>query len=152
MYEQINSQFLSLGKTFADAAVKAQGVALAGFEKIADVQLKAVEKQVNASSAFWSEASEIRDFDGAKAIWPKGVALAKESAEKLYNTNQELLGITLKTFFMAMDGRYACNAGAIAGDGHGWHAPPSPQPSPASGRGRQCRSNCRRWPWNPINR
>ena len=97
MYEQINSQFLSLGKTFADAAVKAQGVALAGFEKIADVQLKAVEKQVNASSAFWSEASEIRDFDGAKAIWPKGVALAKESAEKLYNTNQELLGITLKT-------------------------------------------------------
>lgn len=97
MYEQINSQFLSLGKTFADAAVKAQGVALAGFEKIADVQLKAVEKQVNASSAFWSEASEIRDFDGAKAIWPKGVALAKESAEKLYNTNQEVLGITLKT-------------------------------------------------------
>ena len=97
MYEQINSQFLSLGKTFADAAVKAQGVALAGFEKIADVQLKAVEKQVTASSAFWSEASEIRDFDGAKAIWPKGVALAKESAEKLYNTNQELLGITLKT-------------------------------------------------------
>ena len=97
MYEQSNSQFLSLGKTFADAAVKAQGVALAGFEKIADVQLKAVEKQVNASSAFWSEASEIRDFDGAKAIWPKGVALAKESAEKLYNTNQELLGITLKT-------------------------------------------------------
>ena len=97
MYEQINSQFLSLGKTFADAAVKAQGVALAGFEKIADVQLKAVEKQVNASSAFWSEASEIRDLDGAKAIWPKGVALAKESAEKLYNTNQELLGITLKT-------------------------------------------------------
>ena len=66
-------------------------------EKIADVQLKAVEKQVNASSAFWSEASEIRDFDGAKAIWPKGGALAKESAEKLYNTNQELLGITLKT-------------------------------------------------------
>ena len=97
MYEQINSQFLSLGKTFADAAVKAQGVALAGFEKIADVQLKAVEKQVNASSAFWSEASEVRDFDGAKAIWPKGVALAKESAEKLYNTNQEVLGITLKT-------------------------------------------------------
>ncbi len=97
MYEQFNSQFLSLGKTFADAAVKAQGVALAGFEKIADVQLKAVEKQVNASSAFWSEASEVRDFDGAKAIWPKGVALAKESAEKLYNTNQELLGITLKT-------------------------------------------------------
>lgn len=97
MYEQFNSQFLSLGKNFADAAVKAQGVALAGFEKIADLQLKAVEKQVNASNAFWSEASEVRDFEGAKAIWPKGVQLVKESAEKLYNTNQEVLGVTLKT-------------------------------------------------------
>jgi hypothetical protein len=97
MYEQINSQFLSLGKNFADAAVKAQSVALASFEKIADLQLKAVENQVNASSAFLSEASEVRDFDGAKAIWPKGIQLAKESAEKLYSTNQEVLGLTLKT-------------------------------------------------------
>jgi hypothetical protein len=97
MYAQINSQFLSLGKNFADAAVKAQSVALASFEKIADLQLKAVENQVNASSAFLSEASEVRDFDGAKAIWPKGIQLAKESAEKLYSTNQEVLGLTLKT-------------------------------------------------------
>lgn len=97
MYEQINSQFLSLGKNFADAAVKAQSVALAGFEKIADLQLKAVENQVNVSSAFWSQASEVRDFEGAKAIWPKGVQLAKQSAEQLYSTNQEVLGLTLKT-------------------------------------------------------
>jgi phasin family protein len=97
MYEQINSQFLSLGKNFADAAFKAQGIALAGFEKIADLQLKAVENQVNVSSAFWSQASEVRDFEGAKAIWPKGVQLAKESAEKLYSTNQEVIGLTLKT-------------------------------------------------------
>ena len=97
MYEQMNSQFLSLGKSFADAAVKAQSVALASFEKIADLQLKAVENHVNASSAFLSEASEVRDFDGAKAIWPKGIQLAKESAEKLYSTNQEVFGLTLKT-------------------------------------------------------
>ena len=97
MYEQMNSQFLSLGKNFADAAVKAQSVALASFESIAGLQLKAVENHVNASSAFWAEASEVRDFEGAKAIWPKGVALAKESAEKLYATNQEVIGLTLKT-------------------------------------------------------
>src|SRR5690349_10598164 len=36
---------------------------------------------------------------------------------------------------MAMDGRYAENAGAIFGDGHGW---------PVC---RKCRSNFRRWPW-----
>lgn len=97
MYEQMNSQFLSLGKNFADAAVKAQSVALASFESIAGLQLKAVENHVNASSAFWAEASEVRDFEGAKAIWPKGIQLAKESAEKLYATNQEVIGLTLKT-------------------------------------------------------
>ncbi len=97
MYEQFNSQVLALGKNFADATVKAQSLALAGFERIADLQLKAVESQVHASTAFWSEASEIRDFESAKAIWPKGVQLAKESAEKLYSTNQDVLGITLKT-------------------------------------------------------
>ncbi len=97
MYEQMNSQFLSLGKNFADAAVKAQSVALAGFESIAGLQMKAVENHVNASNAFWAEASEVRDFEGAKAIWPKGIQLAKDSAEKLYATNQEVIGLTLKT-------------------------------------------------------
>ncbi|MBK7012516.1 MAG: phasin family protein [Xanthomonadales bacterium] len=97
MYEQMNSQFLSLGKNFADAAVKAQSVALASFESTAGLQLQAVENHVNASNAFWAEASEVRDFEGAKAIWPKGIQLAKESAEKLYATNQEVIGLTLKT-------------------------------------------------------
>ncbi len=97
MYDQMNSQFLSLGKNFADAAMKAQSVALAGFESIAGLQMKAVENHVNASNAFWSEASEVRDFEGAKAIWPKGIQLAKDSAEKMYATNQEVLGMTLQT-------------------------------------------------------
>ncbi|MBX3691699.1 phasin family protein [Dokdonella sp.] len=97
MYEQFNSQLLALGKNFADATVKAQGVTLEGFERIADLQIKSIESQVSAASAFWSEAAEVRDFDGAKAIWPKGVQLAKQSAEKLYSTGQEVIGVTLKT-------------------------------------------------------
>jgi hypothetical protein len=36
---------------------------------------------------------------------------------------------------MAMDGRYAGNAGAISGNGHGW---------PVC---RKCRSNFWQWPW-----
>ena len=97
MYEQFNSQLLSLGKNFADATVKAQGLQLESFERIANLQIKAIENHVNATSAFWSEASVVRDLDGAKAIWPKGVQLAKQSAEKLYSTSQEVLGVTLKT-------------------------------------------------------
>lgn len=97
MYEQMNSQFLSLGKNFADAAAKAQSLAMANFENIAGLQMKAVENQVSASNAFWTEAAEVRDFEGVKAIWPKGIQLAKESAEKLYATNQEVIGLTMKS-------------------------------------------------------
>ena len=97
MFEQINSQSLALGKSYADTFVKAQSLTLESFERITGVQLKALENRVNAAVEFWTEASEIRDFDGARAMWPKGVQLAKENAEKIYATGQEVFGIALKT-------------------------------------------------------
>ncbi len=97
MFEQINSQSLALGKNYTEALVKAQGVALSSFERITELNLKTFEDRVKASVDFWTEAAEVRDFDGLKAIWPKGVQLAKESAEKLYANSQEVLGISLKT-------------------------------------------------------
>ncbi|GAA0715754.1 phasin family protein [Dokdonella soli] len=97
MFEQINTQSLALGKSYADAFVKAQGLALASFERITELNLKTFEDRVKASVDFWSEAAEVRDFEGAKAISAKGVQLAKESAEKLYANSQEVLGVSLKT-------------------------------------------------------
>lgn len=97
MFQQINTQVLALGKNFADTAFKAQSLALEGFEKIAGLQLKTLENQVNATTAFLSEAFEARDFETAKAVWPKGVNLVKESTEKLYSTSQEVFGVGLKT-------------------------------------------------------
>jgi phasin family protein len=97
MFEQINAQSLSLGKSYADAFVKAQTVALEGFERITDLQIKTLEDRVNAAVQFWSEAAEVRDFEAARAFWPKGVQLAKENAEKMYATGQEVFGVTLKT-------------------------------------------------------
>ena len=97
MFEQINSQSLALGKSYADTFVKAQGLALAGFERITELNLKTFEERIKASVEFWSEAAEVRDLEGAKAIWPKGVQLAKESAEKFYANSQEVLGVSVKT-------------------------------------------------------
>lgn len=97
MIEQYNNQVLAFSKSFAEAAFKVQGLALQSFEKIADLQLKAIENRANATAAFVTEALEVRDFDGLKAIWPKGVTLAKESAEKAYANSQEVFGITVKT-------------------------------------------------------
>jgi phasin family protein len=97
MFEQINTQSLSLGKSYADAFVKAQGLALAGFERITELNLKTFEDRVKASVEFWTEAAEVRDLEAAKAISAKGVQLAKESAEKLYANGQEVLGVSMKT-------------------------------------------------------
>ena len=97
MFEQINTQSLSLGKSYADAFVKAQGLALAGFERITELNLKTFEDRVKASVEFWTEAAEVRDLEAAKAFSAKGVQLAKESAEKLYANGQEVLGVSMKT-------------------------------------------------------
>lgn len=97
MFEQINNQTLAFGKTYADTFAKAQSLSLQSFERIAGLQLKAFEDRMNATVQFWSEAAGVRDLDGAKAIWPKGVQLAKDNAEALYATGQEVLGESLKT-------------------------------------------------------
>jgi phasin family protein len=97
MFEQLNTQSLALGKSYADTFVKAQSLALASFERITELNLKTFEDRVKASVEFWSEAAEVRDFEAAKAISAKGVQLAKESAEKLYANSQEVFGVSLKT-------------------------------------------------------
>ena len=97
MYEQMNSQFLTMSKSFADTAFKAHSLALEGFERITALQMKTLENRVAAAAEFWSEAAEVRDLDGMKAIWPKSVNLVKESSEKMYANSQEAFGVTLKT-------------------------------------------------------
>lgn len=97
MFEQINQPVFAFGKQLADSTLKAQALALANFEQVANLQLKTLEGRVNATFAFLGEAAEVRDFDGVKAIWPKGISLVKESGEQLYAASQEALGHNVKT-------------------------------------------------------
>jgi phasin family protein len=97
MYEQISTQFLAFGKSFTDNAFKAHSLAVEGFERITDLQVKTLENRVNATVEFWSEAAEVRDFDALKAFWPKGVNLVKETNERFYANGQEVFGVSLKT-------------------------------------------------------
>ncbi len=97
MYDQIPNQLLSFGKQAIDATFKAQHLALENFEKVAGLQLKTLEDRVGATLAFLGEVSEARDFEAAKTVWPKGIALAKESGEQLYAVSQEALNASLKT-------------------------------------------------------
>ncbi|MEO5623225.1 MAG: phasin family protein [Dokdonella sp.] len=97
MFEQINTQSVAFGKSYTDTLVKAQGYALAGLERITELNLKTFEDSVKATVDFWSQAAEVRDLEGVKAFSQKGMDLAKESAAKLYANSQEVAGVSMKT-------------------------------------------------------
>jgi phasin family protein len=92
-----NNQALALTKSLADTTFKAHTLALESLERLTNLQFKAIENRVTATADFFSEAAEVRDFDDMKTIWPKGVNLVKETAEKIYANSQEAFGISVKT-------------------------------------------------------
>ena len=92
-----NNPFASTARQFAQSALKANTLALEGFENIMKLQLKGFESGIQSSVAFMSEAADVSDMDDAKSIWPKSASLVKDSSEQLYATSQEMMGQALKT-------------------------------------------------------
>jgi Phasin protein len=97
MYEQINEQFAKTTRQFADASAQVSRLALENTEAVFGLQLATIEENMNATFAFWGELAEVRDIDGMKAVWPKGVQIARESVERSIGTGQEVFGRTMKT-------------------------------------------------------
>lgn len=94
---QINDQFASASRQFADTAGEVSRLALSNAEQVFGLQLATIEQNVNAAFAFWGELAETRDVDGLKTLWPKGVQIARENVQRSLSTGQEVLGRTLKT-------------------------------------------------------
>lgn len=97
MSTQFTLPFASVARQFAQSALQANTLAFEGFERIVNLQLKSAEAGLKSSVEFLSEAGDVADLEGAKDIWPKSVALVKNSSEQLYSTSQEVLGQALKT-------------------------------------------------------
>ncbi|MBK8066857.1 MAG: phasin family protein [Rhodanobacteraceae bacterium] len=97
MYEQASNQFLALSKQAAETFIKANAIAVEGFEKLIDIQLKTIEDRVKVATDLMGQAGEVRDLDGVRAAFPKSVSLVKDSAEKFYATSQEVAGVLTKT-------------------------------------------------------
>ena len=91
------SQLSTATRQFADVAGKINRLALENAEETFGLQLATFEENVNAAFAFWGEIAEVRDFDGLKAVWPKGVQIARENIERTVSTGQEVFGRTVKT-------------------------------------------------------
>lgn len=96
MFQPFNEQFAAATRQFAETAAQANRLALESAEAVFGLQLAAVEERVNATFAFFGEAAEVRDLDGLKTLWPKGVQVARENLERGVSTGQEVFGRTLK--------------------------------------------------------
>ncbi|HEX2082058.1 MAG TPA: phasin family protein [Xanthomonadaceae bacterium] len=91
------SQLNTATRQFADVAGKINRLALENAEQAFGLQLATFEENVNAAFAFWGEIAEVRDFDGLKTVWPKGVQIARENIERTVSTGQEVFGRVVKT-------------------------------------------------------
>lgn len=97
MYPNINEQFTAAARQFADTAAQVNRLALAGAGKAVGLQLSTLEQNTSAAFAFWGELAEVRDLDGLKAAWPKGVQVARESIERSVSAGQEVIGQAVAT-------------------------------------------------------
>jgi hypothetical protein len=94
---QFNEQFTAAARQFTETAAQVNQLALENAEKVFALQLGILEENASAAFAFLGEAAEIRDFDGYKALWPKGAQIARENVERTINAGQEVFARTLKT-------------------------------------------------------
>jgi hypothetical protein len=97
MYQQFNEQFAKSTRQFADTTAQVGRLALANTEAVFGLQLNAIEENMNATFAFFGELADVRDIDGLKTVWPKGVQVARENVERTIGAGQEVFGRTLKT-------------------------------------------------------
>jgi hypothetical protein len=97
MYEQINAQFAGMTKQFTDAAAKANAIAIENAERVFGLQMKTFEANLSATADFFNEAAELRQPADFNALLPKGLQVAKENAERAYQSNQEVFGEVIKT-------------------------------------------------------
>jgi hypothetical protein len=97
MYQQFNEQFTAASRQFADTAAQINRLAIENATQVFGLQLAALEAGATAAFAFFGEVAEVRSPEQLKAVWPKGLQVAKENVERSIATGQDVFGRTLKT-------------------------------------------------------
>jgi ElaB/YqjD/DUF883 family membrane-anchored ribosome-binding protein len=96
MYAQFNEQFAAATRQFADTAARINRLTLENAEAIVGLQLAALEERTSATFAFLGEASQVRDLDGAKNLFPRGAQIARENVERALTTGQDVVNRNVK--------------------------------------------------------
>jgi hypothetical protein len=97
MTQQIDTQVFAYARQFADSAFKAQALVLKGLEQAAGLQLGTLEQQSRSAAEFLFAAGELRDADGLRGLWDKGVALSRAQTEQAVALTQGLVAVGRQT-------------------------------------------------------
>ena len=90
-------QFNNTARQFADAAASIHHLALENASKVFGLHMAALEDNMNATFAFAGELLDVRDPEGLKSVWPKGLQVARTNAERSFGAVQEAFAGTIKT-------------------------------------------------------
>jgi hypothetical protein len=96
MSAQFDSSFSQYTHQFAAAASRANRLALENAESVFGLQLKTLEKNVNATADFLGQFADVSDLGSVQSLWPKGLQIARDNLERLATANQEAVGLSLK--------------------------------------------------------
>ncbi|RRN56344.1 phasin family protein [Pseudoxanthomonas sp. SGNA-20] len=97
MSYQFNEQLSAYTHQFAAVAARVNRLALENAESLFGVQLRTLEKNVEATTSYLGELAEARDLDAYRTLLPKGLQVARDNAERVAAAGQEVIGLTLKT-------------------------------------------------------
>jgi len=93
----LNEQFSKTAGQFTEAAANVNRLALANVEKTFGLHMAALEENIHAAFAFAGELVDVRDAEALKAVWPKGLQVARANVERSLGAAQEAFAHTLKT-------------------------------------------------------
>ena len=101
MSYQFNDQFSAYTHQFAAVAARMNRLALENAETMFGVQLRTLEKNVDATTSFLGELVEARDLESYKTLVPKGLQVARDNVERVAAAGQEVFGQLAKSQFEA---------------------------------------------------
>lgn len=97
MSYQFNDQLSAYTHQFAAVAARFNRLALENAETLFGVQLRTLEKNVEATTSYLGELAEARDLDAYRTLLPKGLQVARDNAERVSAASQEVIGLALRT-------------------------------------------------------
>ncbi len=97
MSYQFNEQLNAYTHQFAAVAARVNRLALENAETLFGVQLRTLEKNVEATASYFGELAGARDLESYRDLWPKGLQVARDNAERVAAASQEVIGLTLRT-------------------------------------------------------